>query len=127
MHKLRRLLVLLAVASAANGCWLGHKSGSQQPRSTPSTLTVENHHWLDANIYLVHDGQRSRLGTATAARTLKLTFPPSFIGQLGTIQLIADPVGASAGIVSQSIVVKPGTRVVWTLESDLARSSLSVY
>jgi hypothetical protein len=127
MQSIRRLLALTAVVFAASGCWWGHKSESQPPRSTPSTLTVENHHWLDANIYVMHDGQRSRLGTATAARTLRLTFPPSFLGQLGTIQLIADPVGASAGIVSQSIVLKPGTRVVWTLESDLSRSSLAVY
>lgn len=124
---LQRLLLVPAILLALGGCGRGQKSTSQPLPSTPSRLQVENHHWLDINIYVVHDGQRSRLGTASAAKTTDFTFPPSLLGQLGAIQLICDPVGSDDGITSQSIVVKPGTRVVWTLESDLARSTLAVY
>ena len=127
MYYLKRSLLLPAIVLLMSACGAKHKDRQQPIPSTPASLQVENHNWLDVTIYVVHDGQRSRLGSATAAGTTAFTLQPTILGQLGTIQLIADPVGAPNGITSPTIVVKPGTRVVWMLQTDLSRSSLSVY
>lgn len=127
MYTLERLLLLSAFVLLMSGCGAKHKGGERPVPSLPARLQVENQNWLDVVIYVVHDGQTSRLGSATAAKTTDFMLRSSVLGQLGTIQLIADPVGAPNGITSPTIVVKPGARVVWTLQKDLARSSLSVY
>ena len=124
---LERLLVLPAIVLLMGGCAGKHTASEPATGSSPARLQVENHNWLDVIIYVVHDGQTTRVGSATAATTTNFTLGPALLGQLGNIQLIADPVGAPNGITSPTIVVKAGTRVVWTLESDLARSSLSVF
>jgi hypothetical protein len=124
---LERLLVFPAIVLLLSGCAAKHRGSEPATVSAPARLQVENHNWLDVIIYVVHDGQTTRVGSATAATTTDFTLGPSLLGQLGNIQLIADPVGAPNGVTSPTIVVKAGTRVVWTLESDLSRSSLSVF
>lgn len=126
-HALKRLWLLPALALLAAGCAGRNKPDKQELPVVPASLVVENHNWLDVTIYVVHDGQRSRLGSATAAKTTNFTIRPSELGQMGAIQLIGDPVGSSEGIASPRVVVKPGNRLVWTLQTDLSRSSLAVY
>lgn len=126
-HALKLLLLLPAIALLFDGCARGQKEGTQPLPSGPTSLRVENNNWLDVTIYVVHDGQRSRLGAATAARTTDFAIQPALLGQLGAIRLVADPVGSSKSIASPTVVVKSGTRLVWTLQSDLSRSSLAVY
>lgn len=123
---LERLLVLPTIVLLLGGCAAKQKAGEQSIPTAPAQLQVENHNWLDVTIYVVHDGQRSRVGSATAAKTTEFTLRPTLLGQLGDIQLVADPVGAPDGVTSPTIVVRPGNRVIWTLQSDLSRSSLSV-
>jgi hypothetical protein len=126
-HALKMLLLLPAFLLLMDGCGGRQKEASRSLPTGPTSLRVENHNWLDVTIYVVHDGQRSRLGAATAARTTDFAIQPTQLGQLGTISLIADPVGSSKAVASPKVVVKPGTRLVWTLQTDLSRSSLSVY
>lgn len=116
-------LLLLALASCAGK----QKATTRALPTEPTSLRVENNNWLDVTIYVVHDGQRSRLGAATAAHTTDLSIAPTLLGQTGVIQLIADPIGSSKSVASPRVVVKPGTRLVWTLATDLSRSSLAVY
>ena len=81
------LLLLLSTSCA------GKQKETTQPLPTgPTSLRIENQNWLDVTIYVVHDGQRSRLGAATAARTTNMAIPPNLLGQLGAIRLVADPV-----------------------------------
>ena len=127
MRTFQRVLLLLAIAATISGCSKARKNTTAPLPPLPASLRVESHHWLDVVIYAVHDGQRTRLGMAPATKTTGFTIPASMLGQVATIQLIADPVGARGGIASDRIAVRPGTRLVWTLESDLARSALTVY
>jgi hypothetical protein len=127
MRALHRALMSLPLLLAIVGCWRHRGEASVTSPYARSTLHIENHHWLDVDIYVVHDGQRSRLGTVTAATSKDFIFPRSMLGQLGQIRLIADPVGGGGGISTDVIVVRPGTQVAWTLESSLSRSSLAVY
>lgn len=125
MHLVQRLLVLPVLLLCA-AC--AHRA-SPEPAAPAarSTLHVDNHHWLDVDIFVVHDGQRSRLGTVTATAARDFVFPREMLGSLGEVRLVADPVGSQDAIITDLIVVKPGTAVTWTLESSLQRSSLAVY
>jgi len=110
--------------------------GSQFPEDIAPNLTaeaqslileVQNHNWSDVIIFVVHDGRRTRLNSVTATRNSSLIIPPSMIGQVGHLQLIARRVGAYDRYISPTISVRTGSTIVLTLESDLGRSSVAVW
>ena len=83
------------------------------------------------NVYVAREsgGQRLRLGTVVTATSKSLMVPASF-GDGGAFRLVADPIGPAAGstFTSERVVVTgTGRRIVWTLESTLTRSTISVY
>ncbi|HEU4563736.1 MAG TPA: hypothetical protein VFS05_03765 [Gemmatimonadaceae bacterium] len=90
-------------------------------------LRVENHHWSDVTIYLERDGQRQRIGTATAATISNVDFPARLLAPGGVFRLIADPIGSRQGLRSELLSVQPGQGITWTLESQLLRSSVAVW
>ena len=131
MRVFRTIVVIALAAASLGGC-----RGSQFPEDiTPELpsealsviLEVQNNNWADVIIYVVHDGQRSRLNSVTATKNSSLVIPPNMIGQVGNLQLIARRVGGNDRYVSQPISVRTGTTIVLTLESDLKRSSVAVW
>jgi hypothetical protein len=131
---MRVFRTIVAIAFAA--VTLGGCRGSQFPEDiTPElagdqitvTLQVQNNNWADVIIYVVHDGQRSRLNSVTATKNSSIVIPPNMIGQVGNLQLVARRVGGNDRYVSQPISVRTGTTIVLTLESDLKRSSVAVW
>ncbi len=90
-------------------------------------LTVHNNHRADITIYVVGDGQPTRVGTATAAATTSFNVAARLLGQGRQLRLRADPIGARSVHTSELIRVGPGQRLEWTLETDLSRSSVAVY
>ena len=131
MRTLRMLVLLMVAASTTTACSLrrgtNDKDEPAQMRSGPVKVIVDNKHWQDVTLYVIHDGARSRVGMVTATTIATFTMPPPLIGQTGLIRLIADPIGSRGGISTETIVVKPGQEVQWTLESQLQRSVVSVY
>ena len=118
--------VLVLVSTVAlGGCFL-KKSG---PPSTPEpiVLLVDNRHWSDVTVSVVHDGVPNRLGVATAASSSQFRLPPHTLGASGAVSFVADPVGSTRVLRSETVVVKPGQYVQWSLERDLRRSTLSVH
>jgi len=126
VRSLRCLLITMVTVCAVAGCW-GHRASSQVEPDAAATLRVENRDWLDVDVYVVQNGHRTRLGTVTATSTKSFTFPHSLVLQRAPIQLLATPIGGPRSLVTESIVVKPGTRVDWLLASNLSTSTLSVY
>ena len=118
---------IIPAMACHHGTRTAEHPGISSASTEPSIVRVENKQWLDVVVYVEHDGQRSRLGTVTATSTANFTLRPTMIGGMGEIQLIADPVGSQTTTATGTIVVKPGTHVDWTLQTDLARSSVSVY
>jgi hypothetical protein len=96
-------------------------------RSESVPLSVDNHNWLDVVIYVVHDGQRTRLGLATASSSATFSLPLYFLGQGREVHLLGDPVGGHGSVTTETIVVQPGQSIVWTLETDLKRSYVGVF
>lgn len=118
--------------------WLAACARSRSDASTddaagalapPVPLTVENRHRFDVNVYVTRGGaQQLRLGTVVSSTSKALLVPASYAA--AGFQLVADPIGPSAGATYRServIVTGAGQRVVWTLETNLVRSSVGVY
>lgn len=88
---------------------------------------VENHHWNDVIVYLLHDGVADRLGMATAVKSSTFTIPARQLGMAGVIQLRGHAVGAPDSHTTEAFTVLPGQQIQWTLESDLSHSSVAVH
>ena len=90
-------------------------------------LNVTNHNYLDVVIYILHDGQETRVGTVTGSSSQLFYLPDRLLGQGREIQLLGDAIGSEAYARTQTIIVQRGQYIEWTLETDLRRSSVGVY
>jgi len=110
--KLRPLQFLAAIAAivALAGC----SPLPRAPLSTRSqtTLTVENHAFLDMTIYVLRGSERVRLGLATGSGTSTFTIPAYLTQMSPSLHFIADPIGGSRAEISEEITVSPGDDVV---------------
>jgi hypothetical protein len=108
-----------------------HTNHEDQP--TPDTtpvdvpLEVENHNWLDVVIYVLHDGERSRVGIANASSQSSFVLPARMVGQGHELRLLGHPIGGAGGTVTETVTVQPGQYIEWTLENDLNDSAIGVY
>jgi hypothetical protein len=92
----------------------------------PVALAVQNHHWADVRVYAIHGGVRERLGLVPAASSRRFELPSRILSAGASIRLEASPVGSAGRFTSESILVRPGQVVTWTLETELARSTVMV-
>jgi hypothetical protein len=112
------------------GCFLGSKA--PEPVADPDwagdvPLQIVNRHWLDVAVYVIHDGQRTRLGVAGGTAETQMMLPSHLLGVGGDIQLYGDPIGSAERAVTEVLVVHPGQFIQWLLEWGLERSSVGVY
>ncbi|HEX2251323.1 MAG TPA: hypothetical protein VHH32_13330 [Gemmatimonadales bacterium] len=110
------------------GCFFG--KSPEQPRGEGSVdvpLHVVNNHWLDVAVYVIHDGQRTRLGIASGTSETQMVVPHRLMGMGGHIQLYGDPIGSTERAVTEVLTVQPGQFIEWLLEWGLERSSVGVY
>lgn len=121
-----RLIVIAVIAAASSACF-HHHAPNESAASGPATLQVDNHNWQNVDIQVVHRGIQSHLGSVNASAVTEIVFPKYLLSDLGEVQLIAHAVGTPYTIRTQVIVLKPGTEVRWTLETDLNRSTIAVY
>jgi hypothetical protein len=124
---------MLALLLTAPGC-RGHRrpaAGTTAPVPQPPAgeiaLQVINHNYLDVVVYVLHDGQRTRIGTVTGSSSQVFYFPVRLLGQGHEIQLYGDAIGSPDFARTERLIIQPGQYVEWTLESDLKRSSVGVY
>jgi hypothetical protein len=90
-------------------------------------LRVINNHWLDVTVYVVHDGQRTRVGTATASSRHDFPLPGRLLGVSHQIYLVGDPIGSTEVVQTERLQVEPGQFVEWTIQSNLRNSNVAVY
>jgi len=95
--------------------------------ASPVVVRVHNKHWSDVNIALDVGGQRTRLGLVTAVTSGSFRVPDRLLTQGRPFRLIADPIGATTILTSETVYARPGQVVEWTLESDLKRSTLAIF
>jgi hypothetical protein len=125
----RGTLVLLLGLAAVPACHHAKHDDRPTPDTAPVDvpLEVENHNWLDVVIYVLHDGERSRVGIANASSQSSFVLPARMVGQGHELRLLGHPIGGEGGTVTETVTVQPGQYIEWTLESDLSRSAIGVY
>ena len=122
--------VLLVAGSA---CFLFNRGKSGQRAAAPPppegevALSVTNHNYLDVVIYVLHDGQQTRVGTVTGSSSQVFYLRARLLGMGREIRLLGHPIGGQDLARTETIVVQPGQYIEWTLETDLRRSSVGVY
>jgi hypothetical protein len=78
---------------------------------TAATLHVDNQAFLDANVYVLRSGQRTRLGTVTALSTRTFVLPRTIVGTAVTVQFLAAFIGSNRAPVTEEVVVWEGDEV----------------
>lgn len=123
-----RHVVLIAAVCALPGCATTHGRPSGEP-ALGAELRVENRGWSDVVVYVVHAGVRTRLGTVTGVRTMSLLLPSRMLLPGDALRFVAHTLGSQADgdVASDPVYVRPGQRVVWTLEQDPRLSSIGVW
>lgn len=96
------------------------------PSRSEISLQVDSHHWSDIVVYLMNGSQSQRLGTVASLSTIHVVLPYRQLATGGKVRLRAYPVGGGASFTSEDVLVQAGQGIIWTLESDLARSSMTV-
>ena len=129
----RRLRQLTAIAALGPttlaACHQGHSVGTAAVESGYNgsiTIRVVNRAWLDITIFLLQGNHRDRIGVATATSTSTFQIPLRQFSAGAEYRLYGDPVGSRQTVRSESLHAQDGDVVTWTLEDDLARSSIDV-
>lgn len=93
-------------------------------------VTIESRFREDVTLFVLHDGMASRLARVGSVSTTRVVIPKHMVGSLGEIILQLEPLGARSGMSSRvqspRVRVLAGQGLIWTLETDLARSFLQV-
>ena len=89
-------------------------------------LTLNNRHWLDINVFVMHDGEASRVTTVTASTSQSLILPLWMLGESKLVRIIAEPVGENDSYTTDLLRVDLGQSVELNVESVLSKSNYSV-
>ena len=127
MRRARDVLLVTALLLGPVGCHSQHRGAVEPLEDADITLQIVNHHWLDVTVYVIHDGERTRVGLVTASSTQSFALSPRLLGQSHEVWLLGNAVGSRATARTEVLIVRPGQRIEWTLETDLRRSSVGVY
>ena len=127
-YRLGRLPAALLSLALVAGCHSRPDAPSPaQPPAEGVSLEIANHNWSDVVIYVMRDGQPSRVGIATAASATNFVLPRRMLGRAGEVQLFGRPIGGKGSAFTETVIVQPGQWIELTLESDLDRSAIGVF
>jgi hypothetical protein len=109
--------LVLALAACAKSPPPETGAAPENAATQPTTmLRVTNQNFYDMNVFLVHSGQRSRLGLATGnGLTSTFQFPSQWVVN-GTVRIVASPVGAQGREFTEPLQVRPGDVVEVTIQ-----------
>jgi hypothetical protein len=136
MWTVRAGLVGLVTLSAACGA---SRSSPASPEPKPGTaaaeaaesgrsktrVEIDNQNYSDMNIYLIDQGTRVLLGSASGLSKTTLLIPAGIARGNWEVRLLADPIGGTSPIRTPELLVAPGQSVYWTIGSDPANSFAS--
>ncbi len=136
LRALRLPATLAVLLLAAPGCFIFNKEGkaaSSLASNVPNApegeiaLSVTNHNYLDVVVYVVHDGQQTRVGMVTGSSATVFFVPFRLLGLGRELQLYGRAIGSDSFARTQTLIVQRGQYIEWTLETDLRRSSVGVF
>lgn len=109
----RRVAVALAAAGALLACRTG-RGRSYEPAS--AAIQVENHGFADARVYVLHLGERLRLGLATGHATTVLPIPGRMLVGSARLRFLIVPIAGPPEPPSDEITAFPGDTIVLVIE-----------
>jgi hypothetical protein len=126
------LTTLGVLFGAASGCFIFSRGqpaqeGAFHAPAGEFALSVTNHNYLDVVIYILHDGQRTRVGTVTGSSSQLFYVPVRLLGIGHDLQLLGDAIGSPDFARTETLIIQLGQYIEWTLETDLRRSSVGVF
>jgi hypothetical protein len=126
----RAKLWVIWVVLVMGGPWLiacakSHSSDESAPAADKGMLLyVDNHNLLDVRVFLLRDGQRSKIGTVPSMTKRTFWVSAAELGGAHELQLLADPIGSRDAFSTKPIPVQPGAIIEWQVEKDLRFSSI---
>ncbi len=111
--------VLLLPACASRHGTL--EPGSPAPEEAVA-LSVANHMWTDADIFVVASSVTRRIGSVVSQETVELRVPSDVVA-VGTMQIRIDPLGGGTPYVTDPIEIMAGQRVMLTVEHQTGLST----
>jgi hypothetical protein len=91
-----------------------------------SAAVIVNHSRLDVRVYVTGAGTRDLLGFVTSGSIQRYAIDPDIV-RAAWLTLIADPVGSTEIIETDSFVLRPGDVVEWTIRPRSENSSFIIY
>lgn len=128
MKVLARWVTHVAIVTAMCGCARHHAStaGDVAPQlSSPATLVVKNNNFADMVVYALQSGDPIRLGMVTSTSSGTFTLAPSLITP-GPVRIFATPIGGNGRANSGPVTLSGGQTMTFTIQQDLAASSVLV-
>jgi hypothetical protein len=120
IHTLFVFLLVIEVAGCASLA-----KGRADPGGV-AFVSVENHNFLDLDVFAIQRGApRRRLGMVTGASTVTFTLPREFVAA-GTVRIVAVPIGGFGSAGSGQVSVSRGETIVFSVEQNLALSSVII-
>lgn len=123
-----------ALAIAGGACAHHKTTTTPAPDSAVATTTrapvllhVANSNWADVRVYLVRGAMWVRLGLVSTNGEADFTIPVDFVGQSGSVTLVAYPVAGTSAWTSPLTSVAPGDELELVVESFLQYSHLVVH
>ncbi len=96
----------------------------------PVTVHVDNNNWLDMRIYVVETSTSRRrwpIGNVTGKSTASFEIPDHLEADLGSLVLVAEPIGSRERLLTDRVQTWPGAIVDWSIRALLSQSFISVY
>src|SRR5437868_12522702 len=132
LMRFRLCAALVALLVGASACFIFNR-GASDPRpafDVPEgeiALNVTNHNYLDVVVYVLHDGQQTRVGTVTGSSSAVFFLPVRLLSMGHELQLLGDPIGSPDYARTPTLVIQPAQYIEWTLRSEERRSSVGVF
>src|SRR5256885_16732099 len=109
--RLRAALAALVLGTSA--CFIFNRGKSDPPPAfdVPAgeiALNVTNHNYLDVVVYVLHDGQQTRVGMVTGSSAALLFVPIRLLGLGHELQLYGRAIGSEALARTQTLVIQAG-------------------
>lgn len=129
-RRLFRVLAPAALALTVAACGLFGRQpgtdGADRSERTAVTVKARNLAWENIHVYAISGASWQSLGVLSSQEETTWELSSSLVGNRREIRLAADPVGSTDAFISDPILIEPGDRVEWTIQNNLALSSVFV-
>ena len=116
LSSLRQIGLWLVFATAFSlGCHANGAPGKTDSGLATTTIDVQNQDFNDMTVYVLVNGQRTRLGIAPGNKTTVLTIPRYLIAGTSFLRFVCDPIAGNRTPVTDEIDVSPGDQLVMVI------------